>query len=207
MGCNKLERRKSGTHIPKGWRVRGERPYVQMGHDGDRPPWPARNRLCAQGNWLDDKPSRIGRTFGNWVHKQDRRSTMAPPYPPDWWRSPASGEVSAAACKSCAQVSQERLGGTRRTELSRCVQCRTSPRDSNCGSRLGGTIHRRREWRHFASRRSEKSKSFGNGLLAQAASVQSCAYLRMLWGNGKSTSESALDWHQQRWPNKSELQE
>ena len=55
MGCNKLERWKSGTHIPKGWRVRGERPYVQVGHDGDRPPWPARDRLCAQGNWLGEK--------------------------------------------------------------------------------------------------------------------------------------------------------
>ena len=122
MGCNKLERRKSGTHIPKGWRVRGERPYVQMGHDGDRSPWPARNRLCAQGNWLDDKPSRIGRTFGNWVHKQDRRSTMAPPYPPDWWHSPASGEVSARAVLKCLKKELEARG-----ELNSVDACSAGP--------------------------------------------------------------------------------
>ena len=77
-------------------------------------------------------------------------------------------------------VPQERMRGTRRIESGRCVQCRTSPRDSNCGSRLGRTIHRRCEWRHFAGRRSKKSESSGNGLLAQTASVPSCAYLRML---------------------------
>ena len=88
--------------------VRG--PMCKWGNDGYRPSRPAGDRLCAQGNRVDDKPSRIGKTVGNRVHKQDRRSTVAPPHSFDWWHSPASGKVSAAACKSCAQMFEKRTG-------------------------------------------------------------------------------------------------
>ena len=69
-----------------------------------------RGPMCKWGMTATDRRGLQGTGF---VRKETGWSTMAPPHPLDWWHSPASGKVSAAACKSCAQMFEKRTGRER----------------------------------------------------------------------------------------------
>ena len=90
--------------------------------------------------WMTNHPG-LAKLFETECTK-DRRSTVAPPHSFDWWHSPASGKVSAAACKSCAQMFEKRIGRERRIECRRCIQCRTSSRSANRRPRVGRAVCR-----------------------------------------------------------------